>query len=356
MDQSMFGSMAYIPGEAIKNPEPLSRYLPPIPDCVISTWLSKNIPIGSWILDPFGASPRLIVDAARAGYRLLVTANNPVARFLLEMAATPPKIEDLKYALAELAASYKADERMEPHIQSLYNTRCARCGQIVSAEAFLWEHGDPSPYTRIYTCPFCGDSGEHPCMPYDAELVSQFSSSGLHKARALERVVAATDQDRIHVEQALSIYPPRALYALITIINKIEGLNISPIGQKNLAALLLYAFDQGTAMWRYPGQRERRRQLTIPRHFRENNIWMMLEQGINIWSTGIGLDAYPSIPILFWPEEPPASGGICVHEGRLVSISDTLSKINIKAVSTSNTSTKSGILDFICQGRLAMGS
>ena len=330
----MFGSMAYIPGEAIKNPEPLSRYLPPIPDCVISTWLSKNIPIGSWILDPFGASPRLIVDAARAGYRLLVTANNPIARFLLEMAATPPKIEDLKSALAELAASYKADERMEPHIQSLYNTRCARCGQIVSAEAFLWEHGDPSPYIRIYTCPFCGDSGEHPCMPYDAELVSQFSSSGLHKARALERVVAATDQDRIHVEQALSIYPPRALYALITIINKIEGLNISPIGQKNLAALLLYAFDQGTAMWRYPGQRERRRQLTIPRHFRENNIWLMLEQGINIWSTGIGLDSYPSIPILFWPEEPPASGGICVHEGRLVSISDTLSKINIKAVST----------------------
>ena len=59
------------------------------------------------------------------------------------------------------------------------------------------------------------------------ELSSQFSSSGLHKARALERVVASTDQDRIHVEQALSVYIPRALYALITIINKIEGLNIS---------------------------------------------------------------------------------------------------------------------------------
>jgi hypothetical protein len=334
MDQSMFGSLSFIPGVATDHPEPLSRYLPQIPDGVISTWLLKNVPKGSWILDPFCASPRLIVEAARAGYKLLVTANNPIARFLLEMAAMPPKIDDLKCALAELASSYKADERMEPHIRSLYNTQCARCGQIVSADAFLWEHGNPSPYMRIYTCPFCGDSGEHPCGPYDAEVLSQFSSSGLHKARALERVVAATDQDRIHVEQALSVYIPRALYALITIINKIEGLDISSTGQKHLAALLLYAFDQGTAMWRTTGQRERRRQLTIPRNFRENNIWLALEQGINIWSAGTLLTSAPMVPIFIWPEEPPESGGICVHEGRLITIAEAITKVNIKAVCT----------------------
>jgi hypothetical protein len=334
MDQSMFGSFSFIPGIGIEHPEPLSRYLPQIPDGVVSTWLLKNIPPGSWILDPFGASPRLIVEAARVGYKLLVTANNPIARFLLEMAATPSNTDDLKYALAELASSYKADERMEPHIRSLYNTQCARCGQIISADAFLWEHGSQSPYIRIYTCPFCGDSGEHPCGPYDAEVVSQFSSSGLHKARALERVVAATDQDRIHVEQALSVYIPRALYALITIINKIEGLEISSTGQKHLAALLLYAFDQGTAMWRTTGQRERRRQLTIPRYFRENNIWLALEQGISIWSVGNPLISTSKVPIFIWPEEPPEGGGICVHEGRLISIAETITKVNIKAVCT----------------------
>ena len=117
MNQQMFGALPYIPGNAIKNPEPLSRYLPPIPDGVISSWLNKNVPQGSWVLDPFCASPRIAVEAARAGYRLLVTANNPIARFLLEMAADPPKSDDLKSALAELSASYKADERMEPHIR-----------------------------------------------------------------------------------------------------------------------------------------------------------------------------------------------------------------------------------------------
>jgi len=334
MDQSIFGSMPYISGVSSTNPEPLSRYLPQIPDGVIATWLKKNIPLGSWILDPFGASPRLAVEAARAGYKILVTAHNPITRFLIEMASNPPKAEELQSALSELAASYKADERMEPHIRSLYNTHCSRCGQIVSADAFLWEHGDPSPYMRIYTCPNCGDTGEHPCTSFDAELVSQFSSSGLHKARALERVVTATDQDRIHVEQALSVYIPRALYALVSIINTIEGLNISLISQKHLAALLLYAFDQGNAMWRIPGPKERRRQLTIPRHFRENNIWLALEEGIELWSAGNRLDIDSRVPISIWPEEPPASGGICLHEGRLISIADSLSSLNIKAVCT----------------------
>ena len=45
---------------------------------------------GSWVLDPFGFSPRLALEAARAGYRVLVTVNNPITRFLLEMSARPP--------------------------------------------------------------------------------------------------------------------------------------------------------------------------------------------------------------------------------------------------------------------------
>jgi len=332
MKTSMFGTIPYIPGVPSLKSEPLSRYLPPIPDGVISTWLQMNVPQGSWILDPFGTSPRIAVEAAHAGYRVLVTANNPIARFLLEMVADPPKGEDLKAALAELAASYIGDERVEPHIRSLYNTYCARCGQIVSADAFLWEHGNPSPYMRIYSCPSCGDSGEHPCTPYDAAHSSQFSSSGLHRARALERVVAANDQDRIHVEQALSVYIPRALYALIIIINKIQGLNISPTGQKYLSALLLYAFDQANAMWRVPSQHERRRQLTIPRHFRENNIWTALEAGINIWAANESSELNSGVTVTTWPDVPPSIGGICIYEGRLITLIDTLKDINFKSV------------------------
>ncbi len=334
MNKTLFGLMPFIPGKVPTKTEPLWRYLPPVPEGVTSTWLEKNIPKGSWILDPFCASPRVALEAAIAGYRVLVTANNPITRFMLEMMANPPKVEALQVALADLSASYVGNERTEPHIQSLYNTYCSRCGQIVSADYFLWEHGNPSPMIRSYSCPNCGDSGEHPCTPYDVEISSKFSSSGIHKARALERVVASADQDRIHVEQALSVYIPRALYALITIINKIEGLKISPESQKYLRALLLHTFDQSNAMWKDAFQKERRRQLTISRHFRESNIWCLLEEGINLWSQATTIETHAEIPITYWPEIPPSTGGISIFEGRFNTIADSVKNIDFASICT----------------------
>jgi len=333
MENHIFGTIPFIPGMPSLVEGPLSRYFPPIDEQIITTYLQKNVTPGSWVLDPFCASPQIALEAARAGYRILVTANNPITRFVLEMLAQPPNQDEIKAALAELASSQIGNERVEPHIKALYQTYCARCGQIISAEAFLWEHGNPSPNTRIYSCPNCGDAGEHPCTPYDVELSSHFSGSGLHKARALERVVAATDQDRIHVEQALTVYIPRSIYALITIINKIEGLSLSPSGQKCLAALLLHAFDQANALWRVPSQKERRKQLVIPRHFRENNVWLALENGIKLWGAREGTPNI-KVPITIWPEQPPITGGICIYEGRFTAFVEFIRNIPIKCVST----------------------
>ena len=63
-------------------PGPLARFMPPLEDGVISAWLPAyaHAPAGSWVLDPFGFSPRLALEAARAGYRVLVTVNNPITR------------------------------------------------------------------------------------------------------------------------------------------------------------------------------------------------------------------------------------------------------------------------------------
>lgn len=332
MDKSKFGSIPFIPGVPPTSPELLARYLPPIPNGIVSTWVQKNLPPGSWLIDPFGASSRLPVEAAQAGYRVLVTANNPIARFLIEIEAAPPSALALKAALAELAASFVGNDRMEPHIRALYSTYCAHCGQIVSADAFLWEHDKPSPYARIYTCPSCGDSGEHPCTPYDSAQTSKYASSGLHRARALERVVAYNDQDRIHVEQALSVYNARALDALITIINKFDGLNLSTTEQKHLAALLLYAFDQANSMWRPQGQGDRHRQLTIPRHYRENNIWHALEEGISKIPMDGNVAAHQPVAVTTWPSLPPETGGICIYEGRLVSIIESIKNLGIRSL------------------------
>lgn len=308
----MSSEIAYLPGWKTAEPGLLSRYLPPIPRGVGADWLRENIPPGSWILDPFGASPQLDTEAADAGYRVLVAANNPVVRFLLELTTNPPSEYELRTALAQLSATRKGDERLEPHIRSLYLTECAQCGQEVMAEAFLWERNAHSPFARIYTCPHCGDKGERPATPADARRAARFSSGGLHTARALERVAPPNDPDRAHAEEALSAYLPRAVYAIFTLLNKLEGFTLIPEIHRPLAALLLYACDQANTLWPYPIARARPRQITIPPQFRENNLWLALENGVDLIAS-----SRSAIPLAIWPERPPTGGGITIYEGRL---------------------------------------
>src|SRR5512141_198950 len=127
----------YIPGMSPADPGPLSRFIPPLEEGVISAWLPPHASAGSWVLDPFGFSPRLVLEAARAGYRVLVTVNNPITRFLLEMSADPPSEADFQAALAELVVARKGEERLGAHLQSLYLTSCEKCGQQIQVDSFL---------------------------------------------------------------------------------------------------------------------------------------------------------------------------------------------------------------------------
>ncbi len=317
----MTPDLPYVPGHFSKNPSPLARFLPPIPEGIASSWLKTQFPETNsdttpWILDPFGSSPLLIREIAETGFRVLVAANNPVARFIIEMTAHPPMESQLRAALSELAASYRGEERIEPHIKALYESECANCGKKIQVEAFLWERGEPNPFAKIYTCPFCGDSGNHSTDAIDIEKAKLFSSGGLHRARALERIVSFDDPDRHHAEEAIDSYLPRAIYILFTLINKLDAI---PGNRDLITALLLSACDQATSLWPYPSQRSRPKLLTIPTHFRENNIWMLLDKAVEQWAARPNIK---NIPVCVWPELPPLSGGICLFEGRIRELSD----------------------------------
>ncbi len=99
VETPLFGSLPFTPGRPDPRPHPLGQFLPPIPAGVVRDWLTENVAPGAWVLDPFGTLPNLPVEAARAGYRVLVAVNNPLVRFLMEMAATPPTEDDLRVAL-----------------------------------------------------------------------------------------------------------------------------------------------------------------------------------------------------------------------------------------------------------------
>ncbi len=322
-------SLAYIPGLKPADPGPLSRFIPPLEEGVVSTWLSHHSSTSSWLLDPFGFSPKLVLEAARAGYRVLVTVNNPITRFLVEMAASPPTESDFKAALADLAVVKKGDERLESHLQSLYLTTCEKCGHEVFAQYFLWRKGDEAPFAKNYECKECGDSGEKLVTPEDAERAKKIAATdGLHRSRAFERVAALHDDDRSYAEEAIQHYLPRPLYALTTVINRLDSLNLSVERRRALTALILAACDAGNTLWAHPSERPRPKQLSTPNQFREHNIWIQLERGLGLWT-----ETASSVPCVAWPNKLPETGGICIYEGRLKDLAHEVKKeIPIAAV------------------------
>lgn len=322
----------YIPGLSPADPGPLSRFTPPLEEGVITHWLSLHTSAGSWLLDPFGFSPRLTLEAARAGYRVLVTVNNPITRFLLEMSANPPSEMDFNAALAELETAKKGDERLGVHLQSLYLTTCEKCGKAIQAQSFLWRKGEDAPYARIYECKECGDTGERNVTEKDIERAKLIAATdGLHRSRAFERVVTLNDEDRIYAEEAIEHYLPRPLYFLTTIINRLDNLNLSSERKRALSALILVACDAGNTLWGHPSERPRPKQLMIPNQFREHNLWMMLERGLSLWT-----ETGSNVVIEAWPNKIPESGGICVYEGRLKELAREVQKeIPIAAVVSS---------------------
>jgi len=280
---------------------------------VIDQWLRQKTPPGSWVLDPFCSTPLTSLQAAQAGYRVLVTSNNPILAFELEMLCQTPEKSEFQAALAELASTRRGETRLETMLQSYYLTQCATCGREIQAEAFIWKRGEHSPYARIYHCPHCGDEGIHPAVEADTNrLAPILRSEPLHRARALEKAtLPEMDADeRKNVEEALKVYPVRALVVIVNLLNKLDAYPHHSVNRRLLQALLLPVLDSGTSLWSYPETSDTPHLLQSPAEFIEKNLWRELESAIDLW-----LQASSPNKLNLWPDriqEP----GIILFPGR----------------------------------------
>jgi hypothetical protein len=300
--------LPFPPGITPDHPGPLARFLPPIDEGVVASTLTRYVGPGDLLLDPFGASPRLVVDAARAGRGVLVAANNPVTRFVLSHMLTPFSLTELRAALATLAAAPKDAGRLEPFLLDLYRTECANCGRRTIADYFIWDKEQNAPILKGYSCTGCGRAGEAPANRLDVERARAFSQRGLQSAMALEQVAPAGDPDREHALAAIAVYPSRAVYGLITLINKIAQLELEGRRLEAVQALVLSALDATNALWGVPEGRARPRQLIASPQYREDNIWRCLEKAVAEWAF-----EDPRLTVKEWPaSEPPEPGTVVV--------------------------------------------
>jgi hypothetical protein len=248
------------------------------------------------------------------------------------VSANPPTADELGAILADLAATRRGQDRLEPHIRGLYLTQCENCGREIEAQAFIWDRDTRSPISKVYTCQHCGAKDYHPTDEQDHARAAQFEADRLNRLRALERVASPDDPDRYYVEEALETYLPRAVYALFTLINRLDSLPLPPLQRRYLELLLLDVADYGNSLWTYPPGRARPRTLALSPKYFENNIWMALENSILEYKQDPDKRPLPPLSVTIWPEMPPPQGGISIYEGRLKDLIQPLKTLDIRAV------------------------
>lgn len=318
--------LPFLPGSLQREKIPLERFLPPLNSGMVASWLKKNVPPGEWIIDPIGSTPALALEAAGAGYRVLVASNNPINSFILQVLAQAPDANDFKAALSILSTIKRGEERLDVHLQSLYQTECPACSQMIPALAYLWKRTEEQPYARLIHCPRCGREGEVPITPGDTARLMTPGSDSLHRSRAIERVCSSDQNLRKGAEEAINTYLPRSLYFISTLINKIEGLSTQEERSRLLRALALSICEEGSSLWSWPASRSRPRQLSQPNQFRENNLWLTLENAASDWS-----GQKKEIQLTRWPNLPIGKEGICLFQGRLRSLLPLPENILVRA-------------------------
>jgi hypothetical protein len=310
----------FLPGHPGPLSSPLRRFLPPLGAGVVGAWVGEGELGGELILDPFGSSPQMAVEAAEAGCAVVVAVNNPITRFVLERRLDPLSSGELQRALSWLAAAPKDSERLESFVLDLYSTFCVRCGRDVIADYFVWDTDVAEPLLKAYACEHCNHAGEDPVDEADRQRAASFSGSGLARAQALEDLASIGDPARAHAEAALTVYPGRALFALITLVHKAHQLRLQGREAVALRALLLTAFDAADNMWAHPEGRERPKQLTASPNFREANVWRALERGVEGWA-----QEPVDLAIRWWPESgPPLPGAVSIFGGTVRQLAETL--------------------------------
>jgi hypothetical protein len=314
--------ISYPVGTAPDQLYPLTRFLPPLDVGSVRRAIAEQGWKGRLILDPFGVSPRLAVEAAQSDAAVVAAVNNPIIRFVLKHTLVPLDLNELQAALARLAATPKNGGRLELFLLDLYQTECSKCGAPVIADYFVWDRELDQPTQKVFSCERCNYSGEGPTSAADWNRAESYTQRGLHHAMALEQVATKGDPDRDHARAALSVYPARALYALITLMTKVAQMSWEPKLFAAAQALLLSAFDQTNALWGYPEGRSRPRQLSASPHYREINVWRALEAAVRVWA----MDD-PGVKLGKWTEgQLPDPGVVAVFPGPLRDLMKTFPK------------------------------
>lgn len=327
-----------LPADQAQTGLPLDRFLPPFYPGSMSAWLQRFAPPGNLVLDPFGQDPYVVLELARAGYRVVVSANNPIAAFILEVMASAPSAEEISEAVHALAGIRSSEgSLLEDQINAYYQFDCPNpeCQGLdikpkLQVDYLVWAEDAPEPELALGYCPRCDKQAEYQLTPEILASKGPLPPLSVLKARMLELSSNPGDPLRELMAEVIAFYPHRSLASLQAILSRLDNPILTPRQRTLLRALILSTADRVNQLWTHPGGRSRPRQLLRPPLFQEQNPWQALLAAQKVWSK-----TEQPVPLREWPAQPPQLGGISLFRRRLRELDPPLAPGQVDAVITS---------------------
>ena len=320
---------AFIGGEEEGYDLPLQNFLPLLPKHVATAWVAENQLAGHYLIDPISANPILPVELAASGCKVLVSRSNPINWLMTEVLCQSGCGESIAAAVNKLLIHRKNDQSLEDLLKTIYLTPCSGCKKMVQAEGFIWEKGIAHPVGRVYSCPYCGDSGERETTDDDLENIRQLGNLEIYQSRAKQRVGVTKEYEEDSIKAALACYLPRALYVCMLLVNRLELLEMDKEMKKFLHAALLTVFNDAHNLRHWPPRDYRFLQFAVPQRSLEVNLYLSLTRAHQKWP-----QFAPSIPITYWPKLPAENGGVCFFQSRLAEKETLFNDLRHIAVTT----------------------
>lgn len=310
-------ALAYLPPKDGFFQPPLSRFLPPLPKGVVSAWLADNTSPGDLVIDPLGANPLIALEAASTGRVILFARNNPVIWLMLEVLAVNPSRKEIEAAVSKLLVSRQGALSLEDQLRSIYASSCFDCGEEIQPDGYIWAANADNPSMKVYHCQACGTKGEKPVGEKDIHSLQRLGNIGLQRARAFQRAGASSEYEQESIKDALNCYTSRSIFTLMLLVNRLDRLHLEKKEHRLLQAILVSAFDEGSAMWHWPQREHRHLQLTMPSPFFEKNLLLFLEKASDLWEHPFGNQT-----VTYYPKMPASGSGICLYQRRLADHED----------------------------------
>jgi hypothetical protein len=287
----------YSPPESATADGFLARYRRPVWEPLAARYVAAWTRPGDLLLDPFCQDASVIRAAVAAGRRVVAITGNPLLALLVRVEAVPPPAMALLSALRQLQYAPKLDTTLGAHLDALYATSCSRCARQVPATAFTWDRAANQPVLRDYSCPHCQHTAREPVPLEEVAGHLAHDPQGFHRRLVAERLRVDGGHRRLE-RRLLDLYTPRNVYALASLLLKIELLYAAGPVPDALRAALLHTLDVASKLNRVTEEGWRPvHSLRPPRQFREVNVWRAFVEAVETicaWP-GSGVVLAPSL-------------------------------------------------------------